>query len=176
MKPLRTHALCDAFAEHAVHTPGLLDIMKVFPLEYPMFNMRMIRGPICYCPYANDRATMVEQIRAGVQLSGVLVIENYARADCAAFDYAYLTGLDLRNLKGIIVNGAVRMSREIRDYRFSVRARGIHPMPWRPLAAEHLDAAKARQFASVKGYVVGDEDGLVILPREDYLRGLGFEP
>jgi regulator of RNase E activity RraA len=175
MTEITTSNLCDAIVASAAKTPAIMQVVTIFPVQYPMFSSKPMQGPIAYCPYAGDRATMIKQIKTAAQKGGVLVIENYARADCAAVDPTYFRDIDLSRVRGIIVNGAIRGSAHFRTGRLPFRARGIQPMPYTPLASEHLEPARTRRFAwAPDAFVVGDEDGLVVMQSELILQRLGF--
>jgi regulator of RNase E activity RraA len=77
-------------------------------------------------------------------------------------------------IQGIIVDGALRSSSKVATLPYSVRARAAHPKAFMPGAGAPEGETEIFAFSDGQ-YVVGDGDGLIVLPNANVMRRLGFE-
>jgi hypothetical protein len=101
------------------------------------------------------------------------------QTDCSCFELAEFKGLVLhsgriRNVAGVIMNGALRGSTAISGATYPVRARAAHPWPFTPNEVETAGSLSEPFPFGDGAYVVGDGDGLIVMRNADVIRELGL--
>jgi RraA family protein len=102
-----------------------------------------------------------------VQEGDILVIDGGANCDRALFGGMMLAYAQLKKLGGIVVNGAIRDIEDIRKGSMAVYALGQTPQgPYRHGPGEiNVPVVCGGQVVMPGDILVGDEDGLVVIPK-----------
>ncbi len=99
----------------------------------------------------------------------VIVIDGAGYEDRALVGGMMLAYAEMRGLGGFVVNGAVRDLDEIRASKLPVFAKAVTPLgPYREGPGEiNVPVVCGGQVVMPGDILVGDEDGLVVIPRQD---------
>lgn len=117
------------------------------------------------CPAGDN--LMIHAAIAGARPGDVLVVDHKGALDDGPFGEVMATACRARGIVGLVIDGCVRDSAEIRAMGFPVFARGLcirgttkalHGSIGRPITC-------ARVAVEPGDIVLGDEDGLVVVPR-----------
>lgn len=144
----------------AMHRQGEL------PGITPVYSGIRMTGPVVTVrTYPGDWAKPVEAIDQARE-GDVLVIDAGGVAPAVWGELATHSALE-RGLAGVVVFGAVRDTPEIRELRFPVFSSLVTPTAGEPKGfGEHgvpVSIARTRVFPG--DWIVGDDDGLVVIPR-----------
>ena len=106
------------------------------------------------------------------QPGDVLVLATYEYLTASTFGDLFVRGAKLKGIAGIVSDGLCRDAREIREVGLPVFVRGTSPAsPFKDGPGEIGGAVSIGGAAVQAGdLVVGDEDGVVIVPRRDLER------
>ncbi len=99
----------------------------------------------------------------------VIVMEGKDGADITAMGGLMATAASLRGLEGAVLDGAVRDIREIQEVRFPVFSRGITPstsVGRYETVGKQLPVVISGVQIRPGDLIVGDVDGIVVVPRE----------
>lgn len=105
------------------------------------------------------------------QPGDILVIDGAGYTDRALVGGMMLAYAEMRGLGGFVVNGAVRDMEDIRNSPLPVFALGATPLgPYREGPGEiNVPVVCGGQVVMPGDILVGDEDGVVVIPRRDAL-------
>lgn len=103
------------------------------------------------------------------QPGDILVIDGAGSTDRALVGGMMLAYAQMRGLGGFVINGAIRDLDEIRSGRIPVFAKGVTPQgPYREGPGEmNVPVVCGGQVVMPGDILVGDEDGVVVIPRLD---------
>jgi regulator of ribonuclease activity A len=156
-----TADLCDAF-------PDLVCVAQPLFREYG--GIEKFAGPIETLRVSDDN-TMVREALERPGKGRILVVDNSGSLRCAMVG-GRLAGLaETNGWSGVVINGSVRDSAEIRQRQVGVRALGV--MPVRSTKSGSGQSGVTLGFAGISfvpGYFLyADSDGILVSARE--LRG-----
>jgi 3-hexulose-6-phosphate synthase/6-phospho-3-hexuloisomerase len=153
-----------------VSTPNISDAMHkkgamrdIHPIN---LGTKIVGSAITVQTFAGDWAKSVEAIDQGGP-GDVIVIYNGSKYIAP---WGGLATLSCKNkgIEGVVVDGAVRDVDEIRAMKYPVFASGITPNAGEPKGMGEIDAEITCGGQEVRpgDYIVGDESGVVVIPRE----------
>ncbi|RJQ43218.1 MAG: bifunctional hexulose-6-phosphate synthase/ribonuclease regulator [Gaiellales bacterium] len=153
-------AVSTANISDAMHRKG--DLPGIRPV-YP--GIRMAGPALTVRTYPGDWAKPVEAIDKA-SAGDVLVIDAGGAGPAVWGELATHSAL-VRGLAGVVVFGAVRDTPEIRELRFPVFSSIVTPTAGEPKGFGELDVPVniARARIHPGDWIVGDDDGLVVIPR-----------
>lgn len=154
-------AVSAANLSDALHRGGALDGIR------PVARGRRMYGPVYTVrTYPGDWAKPVEAIDAAAKGS-VIVIDAGGAPPAVWGELATESALQ-RGIAGVVIEGAVRDTGEIAALGFPAFARHITPNAGEPKGFGELDVPVRIAGREVKpgDFALGDDDGVVVLPRE----------
>jgi 3-hexulose-6-phosphate synthase/6-phospho-3-hexuloisomerase len=136
--------------------PGIIPVYDGIHMAGPAVTVRT---------YPGDWAKPVEAIDAAGE-GDVLVIDAGGAGPAVWGELATHSALE-RKLAGVVVFGAVRDTPEIRSLEFPVFSSLVTPTAGEPKGFGELDVPVniARNKIFPGDWIVGDDDGLVVIPR-----------
>lgn len=147
----------------AMHRGGVLP--GLFPVLIG-FDKKMFGPAVTVRTYPGDWAKPVEAIDVA-QPGEVLVIESGGQTPAVWGELATNSAV-VRELSGVVVNGAVRDVPEIRKLQFPTFAAAITPNAGEPKGFGEINIPIKVNGVSVfpGDWIVGDQDGVVCIPQE----------
>lgn len=129
------------------------------PLVGPAFTVKVPSGDNLVAQAALDY----------IQPGDILVIDGAGYTDRALVGGMMLAYAQMRGLGGFVVNGAIRDLDDIRAGTIPVFARAVTPLgPYREGPGEmNVPVVCGGQVVMPGDILVGDEDGVVVVPRRD---------
>lgn len=149
----------DFQGKHGVLPPAIL----------PLSSGMTLCGPAATVlgPDVNLRRMAIDLAQPG----DVLVVAAGGRDDRASFGEYTARQMRERGMAGIVLDGATRDARDIRMMNYPIFTRGVTPRNFTyPLAepgSVNLPIAIGEVVVRPGDLVVGDDDGVVIVPREN---------
>lgn len=142
-------------------TPGLLPLFKGERLVGRAFTAR-------YVPNQEAGATVGEFIDE-VEAGQIVVIDNNGRLDCTVWGALMTIAASRRGLSGAVIHGVCRDTSEAFDRSFPMYTRGRHMSTGKDrvsLAGVQIPIDIGGIQVQPGDVVVGDYDGIVVVPRE----------
>ncbi|MCU0633175.1 MAG: bifunctional hexulose-6-phosphate synthase/ribonuclease regulator [Methanolinea sp.] len=156
---------------HSVSTPNISDAMHrkgaMEGISSLCGDVRMAGRAVTVQAVAGDWAKPVEAIDVA-EPGDVLVINNDGATHVATWgELATLSSME-RGLSGVVIDGAARDVDDIRKLRFPVFSRTVVPNAGEPKGFGEINAEIrcGGQLVRPGDWVVGDESGVVVIPRE----------
>ncbi|KAF5419734.1 MAG: 3-hexulose-6-phosphate synthase / 6-phospho-3-hexuloisomerase [Candidatus Methanocomedens sp.] len=154
-----------------VSTPNISDAMHRKGAMHGLFSvnpgLKMIGPAITVQTFEGDWAKTVEAIDTA-QSGDVIVIYNGGSDKVAPWgELATLSCLN-KGVSGVVIDGAVRDIDDIRKLEFPVYARAVVPNAGEPKGFGEINAeiSCAGQTVRPGDYIVGDDNGIVVVPKE----------
>ncbi len=145
----------------AMHRKGAMSgIMSICP------GLKIAGRAITVQTLPGDWAKPIEAIDMACE-GDVIVIDN-GRADIAPWGELATLSCMNRNVEGVVIDGAVRDVDEIREFNYPVFARAIVPNAGEPkgYGEINVEIKCGGQVVRDGDYVVGDDSGVVVIPKE----------
>ncbi|MBM7649563.1 regulator of ribonuclease activity A [Bacillus ectoiniformans] len=151
---IKTADLCDDYA----------DQLKVCKQEFKSYGgHKRFSGPISTVKVFEDNVLVKEALQT-IPEGHVLVVDGGASKNCALLGDLLGEIAEKRGLAGVIVNGCVRDTAELKQQSIGVMALGSNPLKSIKVGKGEKDIPV--QFGEVEWvpghYVYADEDGIVI--------------
>jgi len=130
-------------------------------------NVKMFGKAVTVQTFAGDWAKPVEAIdRAGP--GDVIVINNSGATHVAPWGELATLSCVNRKVSGVVIDGAVRDVDDIKDIRFPLFARAVVPNAGEPKGFGEINAdiQCCGQAVRPGDWIIGDESGVVVIPRE----------
>lgn len=154
-----------------VSTPNISDAMHRKGAMHGLFSvnpgLKMVGPAITVQTFEGDWAKTVEAIDTA-QSGDVIVIYNGGSDQVAPWgELATLSCLN-KGVAGVVIDGAVRDIDDIRRLEFPVYARAVVPNAGEPKGFGEINAeiSCAGQTVLPGDYIVGDDNGIVVVPKE----------
>jgi len=154
-----------------VSTPNISDAMHRKGAMYGLFSMnpglKMVGPAVTVQTFEGDWAKTVEAIDTA-QPGDVIVIYNGGSDRVAPWgELATLSCLN-KGVSGVVIDGAVRDIDDIRRLEFPVFTRAVVPNAGEPKGFGEINAeiSCAGQTVRPGDYIVGDDNGVVVVPKE----------
>ncbi|NOR48073.1 MAG: bifunctional hexulose-6-phosphate synthase/ribonuclease regulator, partial [Methanosarcinaceae archaeon] len=154
-----------------VSTPNVSDAMHRKGAMHGLFpvnpGLKMVGPAVTVQTFEGDWAKTVEAIDTA-QSGDVIVIYNGGSDRVAPWgELATLSCLN-KGVSGVVIDGAVRDIDDIRRLEFPVYARAVVPNAGEPKGFGEINAeiSCAGQTVRPGDYIVGDDNGIVVVPKE----------
>jgi len=154
-----------------VSTPNISDAMHRKGAMHGLFSvnpgLKMVGPAVTVQTFEGDWAKTVEAIDTA-QSGDVIVIYNGGSDQVAPWgELATLSCLN-KGVAGVVIDGAVRDIDDIRKLEFPVYARAVVPNAGEPKGFGEINAeiSCAGQTVRPGDYIVGDDNGIVVVPKE----------
>jgi len=154
-----------------VSTPNISDAMHRKGAMHGLFSvnpgLKMVGPAVTVQTFEGDWAKTVEAIDTA-QSGDVIVIYNGGSDRVAPWgELATLSCLN-KGVSGVVIDGAVRDIDDIRKLEFPVYARAVVPNAGEPKGFGEINAeiSCAGQTVRPGDYIVGDDNGIVVVPKE----------
>ncbi|MCD4842532.1 MAG: bifunctional hexulose-6-phosphate synthase/ribonuclease regulator [Methanosarcinales archaeon] len=155
----------------SVSTPNISDAMHRKGAMHGLFSvnpgLKMVGPAVTVQTFEGDWAKTVEAIDTA-QSGDVIVIYNGGSDQVAPWgELATLSCLN-KGVSGVVIDGAVRDIDDIRRLEFPVYARAVVPNAGEPKGFGEINAeiSCAGQTVRPGDYIVGDDNGIVVVPKE----------
>lgn len=154
-----------------VSAPNISDAMHrkgAMPGIVPVSgNVRIVGKAVTVQTFAGDWAKPVEAIDTAGK-GDILVINNDGGIHVAPWGELASLSAQKKGIEGIVIDGAVRDIDDIRAMKYPVFARAIVPNAGEPKGFGEINAeiACGGQYVRPGDWIVGDESGVVVIPRE----------
>ncbi|KAF5412971.1 MAG: Bifunctional enzyme Fae/Hps [Candidatus Methanogasteraceae archaeon] len=145
----------------AMHRKGAMSgILSICP------GLKIAGRAITVQTLPGDWAKPIEAIDLACE-GDVIVIDN-GRADIAPWGELATLSCMNRKVEGVVIDGAVRDVDEIREFNYPVFARAIVPNAGEPkgYGEINVEISCGGQVVRDGDYVVGDDSGVVVIPKE----------
>jgi 3-hexulose-6-phosphate synthase/6-phospho-3-hexuloisomerase len=155
----------------SVSVPNVTDAMHRKGAMHSLFSVcgrvKMAGPAVTVRTVAGDWAKPVEAIDAASP-GDVIVIDNGSAVDIAPWGELATLSCKNRGIAGVVIDGAVRDVDDIRSISFPVFARAIVPNAGEPKGMGEINAEIECCGQAVRpgDWVVGDESGVVVVPKE----------
>ncbi len=154
-----------------VSTPNISDAMHRKGAMHGLFpvnpGLKMVGPAVTVQTFEGDWAKTVEAIDTA--LSGdVIVIYNSGSDRVAPWGELATLSCINKGVSGVVIDGAVRDIDDIRRLEFPVYARSVVPNAGEPKGFGEINAEIrcAGQTVRPGDYIVGDDNGVVVVPKE----------
>jgi 3-hexulose-6-phosphate synthase/6-phospho-3-hexuloisomerase len=146
----------------AMHRGGAMS--GVFPISR---DVKMVGKAVTVQTFAGDWAKPVEAIDIAVP-GDVIVINNDGGTHVAPWGELATLSCRQKGIAGVVIDGAVRDVDDIRQMQFPVFARATVPNAGEPKGFGEINAeiSCAGQRVRPGDWIIGDESGVVVIPRE----------
>jgi 3-hexulose-6-phosphate synthase / 6-phospho-3-hexuloisomerase len=146
----------------AMHRGGAMS--GVFPI---IRDVKMVGKAITVQTFAGDWAKPVEAIDIAAP-GDVIVINNDGGTHVAPWGELATLSCQQKGIAGVVIDGAVRDVDDIRQMRFPLFARARVPNAGEPKGFGEINAEImcAGQRVRPGDWIIGDESGVVVIPRE----------
>lgn len=151
--------LADTMGRHGVLVPEIRPIFETISLLGVAFTVQN---------YPDDNVTTHRALEL-VQPGDVLVIDEGNGNTTGAFGHNMSLEARKRGVTGLVTNGHIRDVRLLREERFPVYCRGVSPRSAQKNTPGSINVpiAMAGVVVCPGDIVVGDDDGIAIVPRAD---------
>jgi 4-hydroxy-4-methyl-2-oxoglutarate aldolase len=151
--------LADTMGRHGVLGPEIRPIFETITLLGVAFTVQN---------YPDDNVTTHRALQL-VQPGDVLVIDEGNGNTTGAFGHNMSLEARKRGVTGLVTNGHIRDVRLLREERFPVYCRGVSPRSAQKNTPGSINVpvAMAGVVVSPGDIVVGDDDGVAIVPRAE---------
>jgi 3-hexulose-6-phosphate synthase/6-phospho-3-hexuloisomerase len=154
-----------------VSTPNISDAMHRKGAMHGLFSvnpgLKMVGPAVTVQTFEGDWAKTVEAIDTA-ESGDIIVIYNGGSDQVAPWgELATLSCLN-KGVAGVIIDGAVRDIDDIRKLEFPVYARAVVPNAGEPKGFGEINTeiSCAGQTVRPGDYIVGDDNGIVVVPKE----------
>ncbi|MEA3560940.1 MAG: 3-hexulose-6-phosphate synthase [Candidatus Omnitrophota bacterium] len=153
-----------------VSTPNLSDAMhrsgELKGISAVCSGLKMVGEALTVRAYPGDWAKPVEAIDRAK--SGQVIVIDTGGVGPAVWGELATHGAIQRKLAGVVIDGAVRDTSEIRKLRFPVFSRLIMPVAGEPKGFGEIDVPVTAGGVKIYSgdWIVGDDDGLICIPRD----------
>jgi 3-hexulose-6-phosphate synthase/6-phospho-3-hexuloisomerase len=130
-------------------------------------DVKMAGQAVTVQTFSGDWAKPVEAIDVAVP-GNVIVINNDGATHVAPGGELATLSCVKKGISGVVIDGAVRDVDDIRKTKFPVFARAIVPNAGEPKGFGEINAEIrcAGQFVNPGDWIIGDESGVVVVPKE----------
>ncbi|MHC5034818.1 MAG: 3-hexulose-6-phosphate synthase [Planctomycetota bacterium] len=145
----------------ALHNAGAMEgILPIVP------GAKMVGRALTVWTYPGDWAKPVEAIDHAEE-GQVLVIDAGGKPPAVWGEKATMSCLQ-RKLAGVVINGAIRDTMNIREMRFPAFAKLVTPVAGDPKGQGMIGVPVkiGGQYVRTGDWIVGDDDGVVVIPQE----------
>lgn len=151
---------------------GLHPVFEGAKIAGPAFTLRQISAIEPSVP--RHHTEVVDEL---AEAGDVIVIDAGGRMDVATFGEILATRAKMGGVEGVVIDGVSRDVAEIGEIRFPVFARGAHPAGTMG-EVETVSLGLEIECGGVRvrrgDLVVGDDTGVVVVPRERAVEVLGI--
>ena len=163
-----TGDISDAFDKLGIRgvIPEILPLIPEVRIAGPAVTLRQISTRECQSEIVPSHVEVVEKI---AEPGDVLVIDNGGRTDICTWGGLITVRAKMKGLQGVVIDGATRDLAQIREAKFPVFARGVSPsQSYKRLQTfcVNREIQCGRVQVCPGDIVVGDDDGVAIIPRE----------
>jgi len=154
-----------------VSTPNISDAMHRKGAMHGLFSvnpgLKMVGPAVTVQTFEGDWAKTVEAIDTA-QSGDVIVIYNGGSDQVAPWGELATLSCINKGVSGVVIDGAVRDIDDIRRLEFPVFARVVVPNAGEPKGFGEINAEIrcAGQTVRPEDYIVGDDNGIVVVPKE----------
>ena len=154
-----------------VSSPNVTDAMHRKGAMEGMFSIcgdvKMVGRAVTVQTFSGDWAKPVEAIDVAGP-GNVIVINNDGATHVAPWGELATLSCVKKGIAGVVIDGAVRDVDDIRKTKFPVFARAIVPNAGEPKGFGEINAEIrcAGQFVNPGDWIIGDESGVVVVPKE----------
>jgi 3-hexulose-6-phosphate synthase / 6-phospho-3-hexuloisomerase len=154
-----------------VSTPNISDAMHRKGAMHGLFSvnpgLKMVGPAVTVQTFEGDWAKTVEAIDTA-QSGDVIVIYNGGSDQVAPWGELATLSCINKGVSGVVIDGAVRDIDDIRRLEFPVFARAVVPNAGEPKGFGEINAEIrcAGQTVHPEDYIVGDDNGIVVVPKE----------
>ncbi|MBC2699413.1 MAG: bifunctional hexulose-6-phosphate synthase/ribonuclease regulator [ANME-2 cluster archaeon] len=154
-----------------VSTPNISDAMHRKGAMHGLFSLnpghKMVGPAVTVQTFEGDWAKTVEAIDTA-QPGDVIVIYNGGSDQVAPWGELATLSCINKGVSGVVIDGAVRDIDDIRKLEFPVYARAVVPNAGEPKGFGEINAeiSCAGQTVRPGDYIVGDDNGIVVVPKE----------
>jgi len=154
-----------------VSTPNISDAMHRKGAMHGLFSvnpgLKMVGPAVTVQTFEGDWAKTVEAIDMA-QSGDVIVIYNGGSDQVAPWGELATLSCINKGVSGVVIDGAVRDIDDIRRLEFPVFARAVVPNAGEPKGFGEINAEIrcAGQTVRPGDYIVGDDNGIVVVPKE----------
>jgi 3-hexulose-6-phosphate synthase/6-phospho-3-hexuloisomerase len=154
-----------------VSTPNISDAMHRKGAMHGLFSvnpgLKMVGPAITVQTFEGDWAKTVEAIDTA-QSGDVIVIYNGGSDQVAPWGELATLSCINKGVSGVVIDGAVRDIDDIRRLEFPVFVRAVVPNAGEPKGFGEINAEIrcAGQTVRPGDYIVGDDNGIVVIPKE----------
>jgi len=154
-----------------VSTPNISDAMHRKGAMHGLFSvnpgLKMVGPAVTVQTFEGDWAKTVEAIDTA-QSGDVIVIYNGGSDQVAPWGELATLSCINKGVSGVVIDGAVRDIDDIRRLEFPVFARTVVPNAGEPKGFGEINAEIrcAGQTVRPEDYIVGDDNGIVVVPKE----------
>jgi len=130
-------------------------------------DVKMVGRAVTVQTFSGDWAKPVEAIDVAGP-GNVIVINNDGATHVAPWGELATLSCVRKGIAGVVIDGAVRDVDDIRKTKFPVFARAIVPNAGEPKGFGEINAEIrcAGQFVNPGDWIIGDESGVVVVPKE----------
>jgi 3-hexulose-6-phosphate synthase/6-phospho-3-hexuloisomerase len=130
-------------------------------------DVKMVGRAVTVQTFAGDWAKPVEAIDVAGP-GDVIVINNDGGTHIAPWGELATMSCKRKGIEGVVIDGAVRDVDDIRRMKFPLFARSIVPNAGEPKGYGEINAEIrcAGQYVKPGDWIVGDESGVVVVPKE----------
>ena len=130
-------------------------------------NVKLVGKAVTVQTFAGDWAKPVEAIDIARE-DEVIVINNSGATNVAPWGELATMSCIQKHLAGVVIDGAVRDVDDIRATKFPLFAKAIVPNAGEPKGFGEINAEIrcAGQYVRPGDWIVGDESGVVVIPKE----------
>lgn len=147
---------------HANHNmPGLSGLVPI------LFGVKMVGTAVTVRTYPGDFAKPVEAI--DVACEGDVVVIDSGGVGPAVWGELATNSSVQKKLAGVVIDGAIRDTAEIRKLKFPAFARCVTPHAGEPKGFGEIGIPVVISGVRINpgDWVIGDDDGVVVVPKED---------
>ena len=154
-----------------VSTPNISDAMHRKGAMHGLFSvnpgLKMVGPAVTVQTFEGDWAKTVEAIDTA-QSGDVIVIYNGGSDQVAPWGELATLSCINKGVSGVVIDGAVRDIDDIRRLEFPVFARAVVPNAGEPKGFGEINTeiSCAGQTVRPGDYIVGDDNGIVVVPKE----------
>ncbi|MEK6645882.1 MAG: 3-hexulose-6-phosphate synthase [Candidatus Firestonebacteria bacterium] len=144
----------------AMHRKG--ELKEIFPICY---GVKMIGPAVTVRTYPGDWAKPVEAIDIA-QKGDVIVIDAGGVSPAIWGELATHSSI-VKKISGVVINGAIRDTKEIRDLKFPAFAKLVTPTAGEPRGFGEINIPITISGVQINpgDWIIGDDDGVVVVPK-----------
>lgn len=134
----------------------------------PLYAGARLTGPARTAAILPGQNAAIHRALVKAKPGDVLVVDGGSSRLYGPFGDILATACQLKGITGLVIDSSVRDSAEIRDLGFPVFCLGSNPSATQKTDLGEIDmpVVCAGVHVSPGDYVVGDEDGVVVVPRD----------